>query len=118
MPLIGASAVGVALLASGDTRMAGVAVLLLGFGIGAQIDVLGYFTRRYFGVTAYSTMFRWTYGIIALGSAVGPVIVGGLRDRGEDDGIGLFASSVAMVIASLLCLSMGRYPNISEAEAI
>ena len=91
MPPIGASAVGVALLASGDTQAARAAAPLLGFEIGAKIDWLGHFKRHYSSLTAYSTVFAWIYGI------------------------GLFASSVAMVMASLLCLSMGRYLNISEA---
>lgn len=113
LPLLGCSALGVALLAASDQRLTGGAIVLLGFGIGAQVDVLGYFTRRYFGLGDYSTIFGWTYGMIALGSAVAPVIVGALRDRDGDYGLGLAGSSVALVVAAFICLTLGRYPDVA-----
>lgn len=50
-------------------------VLLVGLALGSEGDMLAYFATRYFGLSAYSELFGWLYGAMALGAAAGPLLV-------------------------------------------
>jgi MFS family permease len=108
-PLIGAGTVGLVMLARYDASTAVFAIALLGFVVGAEIAVLAYYGSRYFGLRAHATIFGWTYGIVALGSALAPVGLGSLRDHSGDYSLGFALSGAALAIASFTCLLLGPY---------
>jgi MFS family permease len=116
MPAIGLGALGLWLLASFDLKTAAFAIAALGFVIGAEISLLAYYSSRYFGLRAHATIFGWTYGMIGFGSAIGPVVVGALRDRLGDYSLAFELSGAALAMASLLCLSLGRYRYPAKIE--
>ncbi|MDH7972858.1 MFS transporter [Sphingomonas sp. AR_OL41] len=115
-PLLALGAIGVGLLSRLDISGAAVAIALLGFVIGAEIAILAYYSSRYFGLRAHATIFGWMYGAVAFGSAIGPVLVGALRDRQGDYGLGFALSALALAISSLLCLFLGPYRDAVDAE--
>jgi MFS family permease len=81
----------------------------LGFAVGSEFDVLAYFVSRYFGLRVHATVFGWTYGMVALGAAIGPVVVGALRDHQGDYVMGFTLSGACLAVAALLCPLLGRY---------
>jgi MFS family permease len=50
--------------------------VLIGIGLGAEMDFMGYLISRYFGLKSYSAIYGYIYGVFQLGSAMGPVLMG------------------------------------------
>jgi MFS family permease len=90
---------------------------LLGLGVGAEGDVLGYITAKYFGVRSFGTIFGAMTGLFALGAGVGPYGMSLLRDHlGSYSGIVLMLFC-ALLICSVLFITLGSYPSFSKREA-
>jgi MFS family permease len=90
--------------------------VLLGFGAGAEGDVLGYITAKYFGVRSFGTIFGAMTGLFALGAGVGPYGMSLLRDHlGSYSGIVLLLFC-ALLMCSVLFVTLGRYPTFSKRE--
>jgi MFS family permease len=102
-------ALGVVLLVLCGAKWAAVAACLVGIVIGSEMDLLAYFASRYFGLRAHATVFGWNYGMVALGSATGPLVVGALRDRLGDYSVGLSLAAGGLAAAGFLCPLLGRY---------
>ncbi len=103
-------AAGCALLAS---RLAGSApvfgVMLLGFGIGAEIDMMGFFMSRYFGLRSFGVISGASFSGFALGVGVGPVLMGISYDATHSYFTALMANIAIMVVATLLLATLGTY---------
>jgi MFS family permease len=108
-PFLLTGSLGIALLLLLDVHAAIAGIFLLGFAIGSECDLLAYFTSRYFGLRAHATIFGCTYGVIALGASIAPVVVGALRDRQGDYVLGFTLSALALVAAACVCLLLGKY---------
>jgi MFS family permease len=90
--------------------------VLLGFGVGAEGDVLGYITAKYFGVRSFGTIFGAMTALFALGAGVGPFGMSLLRDHlGSYSGIVLLLFC-ALLICSVLFVTLGSYPTFSKRE--
>lgn len=109
LPFIGVGAVGIVMLVAFDVRVAPISILLLGFVLGSEFDLLSYFTSRYFGLRAHATLFGWNYGMVAMGAAISPVVVGALRDHRGTYVLGFVLGSVCLAVAGCLCPLLGRY---------
>jgi MFS family permease len=91
---------------------------LLGLGVGAEGDVLGYITAKYFGVRSFGTIFGAMTGLFALGAGVGPYGMSLLRDHlGSYSGIVLMLFC-ALLICSVLFVTLGSYPSFSKREGL
>ncbi len=88
------AAAGFTVLAAHVPGLAFLGVLLVGFTLGAEGDLLAFLTARCFGLRSYSEIFGWLFGIMSLGSASGPAIVGLLYhwDGGYRRALWLFAA--------------------------
>jgi MFS family permease len=92
--------------------------VLLGFGAGAEGDVLGYITAKYFGVRSFGTIFGAMTALFALGAGVGPYGMSLLRDHlGTYSGIVLMLFC-ALLICSVLFVTLGSYPTFSKREEL
>jgi MFS family permease len=110
-------ALGVMLLALFGVRFSVVAVLLIGFVVGAEIDLMAYFVSRYFGLRAHAAIFGWNYGMVALGSSIAPLVVGAVRDHRGNYVLGLSLCAASLAIAGILCALLGRYQYAADMEA-
>ena len=63
-------------LGLGGIEYAMVAAIALGFAVGAEVDLIGYFTARYFGMAHYGAIYGLQYSIFIFGAAIGPVYTG------------------------------------------
>jgi MFS family permease len=109
LPFVGIGAIGLLLLVYLGAPAAAIAVLLLGFTVGSEFDLLAYFTSRYFGLRAYATVFGWNYAMVAFGAALAPALLGILRDHQGNYVLGFTLSSACLALAALLCPFLGRY---------
>ena len=95
---------------SPDIPMLVVAVALIGFAQGAEVDVAAYFIARYFGLKAYAGIYALVGIGFGSGTAIGAITAGQLYDRfGNYDAL-LIAAAVMFSTAGLIILTMGKYP--------
>jgi predicted MFS family arabinose efflux permease len=65
----------------GGAPFAVAAALAIGISFGAETDLVGYMTARYFGLRHYGRIFGLLYGLCTVGNAISPVLYGTIRDR-------------------------------------
>jgi len=100
-----------------DASTAAYAILMIGFALGIEYDVLAYLTSRYFGLKAYSGLYAILYVFFALGSGIAPLVFGRIKDVTHGYGPALMTSSIALPLAAALFLLLGRYPHFEENKA-
>jgi hypothetical protein len=82
---------------------------LLGFAIGAEIEIAAYFVVRYFGVASFGVIYGALLGVYSTASAIGPLSMAlGFRHFGGYDvlGIGLAA---CLIVAIIQIATLGKY---------
>ena len=53
-----------------------IAVVLVGLGVGAELDVMPYVVSRYFGLRAFGEIYSYTFALFTLGGVIGPLLMG------------------------------------------
>jgi predicted MFS family arabinose efflux permease len=101
----------VLLLSSEQTWAAYAAAVMLGFGIGAESDLLAFLIGRYFGLRAYGEMFGWIFGAFMVGTAAGPYLFGLGYDAFGNYLLPLACAAWALGAVCLLLWTMPRYPR-------
>jgi len=86
------------------------AVLMIGLGQGAEIDIVAFMIARYFGLRSYATIYSLSTLGIALGVALGASLIGRAYDHFGNYDVALVAASGSFFVAALFYLAMGRYP--------
>ena len=111
LPAFGVAAVvGLAMLADGVTGpTALIAAALAGLLIGAEIDVLGFVVKRYFGIARYGALYGLLFAVFQLGGAIGVYVLAALREASGSYGSGLSLLMAACVGASFLFMLLGPY---------
>jgi MFS family permease len=103
-------AIGCALLASGVGGPAPIiAVLLCGAGLGVEIDMMGFFVSRYFGIRTFGEIYGYMFPGFAIGVGLGPALMGFDYDVFHSYNLALIVFSVLLVIAAFLCSRLGPY---------
>lgn len=100
-PLIGACLLG--LTTSAPVML--LAVVLLGLGLGSEMEMAAYFVRRYFGSPSYAQIYGSVLTLYIIGANTGPLLLGWMLDVS-----GSFKVTIGLVVAllapSVLCLMM------------
>jgi MFS family permease len=101
---------GIYLLDSALSPVAG--IISLGLASGTEIDMIGFFTSRYFGMKRFGQLYGYLFASFVVGSAFGPYLMGlsFVRLHSYEPALGTFG--VFMLLASGVILSLGpyRYP--------
>lgn len=111
------SAAGACLLAlngSLEGPVAALAILLVGLGLGAEIDVVAFMVARYFGVRTFSTLYGLAVFFIAFGGAIGASLLGVAFDRFGNYDAALLVIAASFIAAGCSYLLLGRYPRPGE----
>jgi MFS family permease len=103
------SAFGIGLLWLGSTKMVFAGAFLVGFGLGAEVDLIPYLTGRYFGLRAFGKIYGSAFAAFALAGALGPLIMGAGFDRTSSYRIPLMVFVAAMLLAAALLTRLGAY---------
>lgn len=79
--LCGLCTAGVLAFAFGGISLAPVAAIAVGSMLGAELDMLGFFTSRYFGLAAFGRAYAGPYAAFVVGGAIAPLWVGAMADQ-------------------------------------
>ena len=105
-----AAAIGCVLLVTGGTHLAGVAAMLIGLAMGAEVDLIGFLVARYIGLSAYGSAYGVLYGTFAIGSTAGPYLVGLSFDATGNYRLALTCAALLLASAAVLLSRLGPYP--------
>ncbi len=116
--ILAAPATSSLLLASTHLPYAGAAgaILLLGFALGVEYDLIAYFVARYFGLKSYAAIYGILYVCFALGSGTAPLVFGHDRDVHGDYHLSLISSAILLAASAASFLLLGRYRVFPETD--
>nr|WP_315184686.1 MFS transporter [uncultured Albidiferax sp.] len=109
-------ALGCLLLSGSSVEQTGLLMLgtvLVGIGTGAEFDIAAYLISRYFGMRAYGRLFAVHASLITVASALSPWMFGQLYTATGSYTAMLTICGFIFLIAPLLLLPLGRYPQFS-----
>lgn len=112
--------IGIGLLASGAVgAVPFVGAILLGLGIGAEVDLMAFFVGRYFGPRNYAKIYGTMFGIFSFGVGIGPALSGFSFDRFHSYTpiFVVFEAMLAVSCAIFLRLGPYAYPAREPAPA-
>ncbi len=109
-PALGLSLV----LVSSATWPCWIMAALLGLGSGAESDVLGYLTSRYFGVRAFGRVYGCVFAGFWVGTAVGPYLFGLVFDWTHSYQFALVVSVSLILIMCIMLALMPRFPDLQH----
>jgi MFS family permease len=111
--------IGIAILASGAGELAPfLGAIACGLGIGAEIDLMAFFTSRYFGLRDYAKLYGTVFGIFALGVGIGPALSGASFDRFHSYTPAFVIFEIMLAISCLIFLRLGPYPFPALGQAL
>ena len=85
------------------------AAVLVGLGIGAEVDIIAYLTSRYFGLRSYGAIFGWIWAVFGVSGGLGAYLMGFGFDKTGSYVAPLIGFFFAAVLATLLIVSLGPY---------
>jgi MFS family permease len=99
------------LLSSADPLATSVGAVLVGLGLGAEVDLIGYLQSRYFGLRAFGQVYGYLFAIFTVGTGIGPFAMGATFDLFGSYRPVLEAFAAVLVVAGVAMLRLPRvYP--------
>lgn len=86
---------------SAHTGWAFLGAALIGFGMGAEADVIPYFLSRYFSLDTFTELYGISFTAFALAGAAGPILMGQAFDR-----FGSYDSVLGLLAGAALCAAL------------
>jgi MFS family permease len=106
----GGFALGIFLLWSGAVGgWVFVAVVLVGLGVGAELDVMPYMVSRYFGLRAFGEIYSYAFAAFVLGAVIGPLLMGAGFDATGSYRLALGGFVLPPLMAAGLMTQLGPY---------
>jgi MFS family permease len=82
---------------------------LIGFGMGAEADVMPYLISRYFGLRSFSELFGYSFTAYAIAGALGPWVMGRSYDQFHSYSTAMLLLGGAMFAGAVILASLPRY---------
>lgn len=101
-------------LALGGIQFALWAAIALGLAIGAEVDLIGYFTAKYFGLKNYGTIYGAMYSIFSFGAIISPALAGLIWDKTGDYNLALIIGAILVLVAIFVGLFLPKFPDPAE----
>ena len=86
----------------------------IGLAAGAEMDLLAFFTSRYFGLRRYGSIYALTFACFSVSAGIAPAAFGLVYDAAGDYSIALRVAAVFCMAGALALLSLGPYPDLSD----
>jgi predicted MFS family arabinose efflux permease len=102
------SSLGALCLWSGHDNLIVPGVVLIGFGVGTEGDLLAFLLGRRFPAHRFGSVYGTIFGVHALGGALGGIIAGASFDATGSYAVWLLGASVALALAGLIALATER----------
>jgi predicted MFS family arabinose efflux permease len=97
------------LYASSDQVAASIAVVMIGLGLGAEVDLIAFLLTRYLGQRSFGEIYGYLFAIFVLGSGAGPYAMGISFDRTGSYRPCLLLFMAILLFAIILVLRFGPY---------
>ena len=97
---------------------AALGTVLVGIGVGAEVDLIAFLLSRYLGMRSFGEIYGYFFSIFMLGAGLGPFAMGVSYDRTGSYKLMLVCFAVALALASLPMLRLGpyAYPTALETD--
>lgn len=111
------ASVGFALLIVDTAATAPFAMFMISVAMGSETDLIAYYVSRYFGKRTFAEIFGWMFGVMAVGTALGPILVGKLYDWTGGYQASFVAGVLLTLTAASLLLALGSFPRPETVDA-
>jgi MFS family permease len=115
-------AVGVLMLwGSAAPALMTLGAMLVGLGMGAEVDLIGYLQSRYFGLRSFGQIYGYLFALFTVGTGLGPFVMGVVYDASGSYRPALLAFVAVLACAAWLVLQLPRrypYPVQSPPQAM
>jgi MFS family permease len=108
---------GFAFIASATGFLPALGVVLMGLGLGTEIDLIAFLVSRYFGQRSFGRLYGCFFMVFGMGTAMGRYVGGVVYDLAHSYNPGLIGAGVSLVIAVVLITRLGPYVYPVEREA-
>ena len=100
---------GFAFLASGGELLPAIGVVLMGLGLGTEIDLIAFLVSRYFGQRAFGELYGYFFMVFGIGSSLGRMLGGFVFDMAGSYTPALIGAAISLVTAVALVNRLGAY---------
>src|SRR5436190_3534089 len=100
---------GFAALSLGTGHIPALGVVLIGLGLGTEVDLIAFMISRYLGLRAFGGIYGLFFMMFGLGGALGRFLGGYLFDLAGSYDPAMMISAAALVVAVVLVNSLGSY---------
>lgn len=99
------------LLGSTTTALTTLGAVLVGLGMGAEVDLIAYLQSRYFGLRAFGQIYGYLFAVFTIGTGLGPFMMGAIYDAAHSYRPALMIFLAVLACAAGLLLGLPRrYP--------
>jgi hypothetical protein len=105
------------LLFGSGPSVAAIATVLVGVGLGAEVDLIAFLSSRYFGMRAFGEIYGYLFALFMLGAGAGPFAMGVSFDVTGSYQFMLAAFAIALLLASGLMMGLGSYVYPSGSQS-
>lgn len=112
LPLLGIAL----LLGTADARFGVPAAILVGLGLGAEVDLIAFLQSRYLGLKAFGEIYGYLFAIFMLGSGLGPFLMGQSFKLLHSYDPALMVMAGGLVLACVLMARLGAYAYGSRGQ--
>lgn len=84
---------------------------ILGFSLGAETDIIGYLSTRYFGLRNYGVLFGSIVGLLTFAAGIGPAAGGIIHDAWGTYDPMIWGAVPVFALCSVLIATLGPYPD-------
>jgi len=91
------------------------AAFVIGFSMGAEVDLIGYLVARYFPLEGYGRIYGRQYAAFLVGTGLGPVAIGLVRDKTGNYTISIILAACVLALTVLLFLRMPKFSQGDES---
>ena len=105
------------LMMTHTTAMVWVFVFVYGFAMGGWLTLEPLITGHFFGMASFGTIFGWVLAAAAVGSGLGPIIMGAIYDATGDYFVGLVIF-LGAYITSMTAILLARKPKLVSKASL
>lgn len=87
-----------------------IGVLLCGVNIGVELDLIGFYIGRYFGLRSYGAIYGCVFPVLPISVGIGTAAMGATYDAAHSYTPMLIVFTILLLGATLLTLLLGEYP--------
>jgi cyanate permease len=92
--------------------------LAIGLATGAEVDLIGYLTSRYFGMRAFGRIYGLLYGLYLIGAGLSAALYGSIYDATGSYTPTLYFAALTVLFSGLLFLALPRFQSVSVKKGL